>query len=229
MPGQPGAAAPSRRPGLGRVDVGQPQWPRPTPRPGTTRRRRPRPRSGWACARTGRAFTGAPSPGPGGRPAEAARGAAGGLLPVLDQPAPLAGDRGQAGLGVHRHREADHLEHRQVGSSRRRPPPRPGRGPRRRRSRAATEPGSRRSAARRAPARCSVPSSTAIVAHTMSSNSGRSGHHEVEGAGDEHGAVAEGAVLAHPADRGRERLGEDQVLTAARPSPRRIWSTGASS
>ncbi len=39
----------------------------------------------------------------------------------------------------------------------------------------------------------------------MSSNSGAQRlDHEVERAGDEHRAVAEGAVLAHPADGGRE-------------------------
>ena len=41
-------------------------------------------------------------------------GGAGGLVPVLDQPAPLAGDGGQPGLGVDGDGEADGLEHRQV-------------------------------------------------------------------------------------------------------------------
>ncbi len=45
----------------------------------------------------------------------AGAGAAGRLGPVLDQPAALAGDRGEAGLGVDRHGEADRLEQGQVG------------------------------------------------------------------------------------------------------------------
>ena len=36
--------------------------------------------------------------------------------------------------------------------------------------------------------------------------------HEVEGAGDQDGAVAEGPVLADPGDAGRERLGQQQVV-----------------
>ena len=44
----------------------------------------------------------------------------------------------------------------------------------------------------------------------MSSNSGRERlDDEVERAGDEQRAVAEAPVLAHPADAGGERLGED--------------------
>ena len=37
------------------------------------------------------------------------------LVEVLDEPAALAGEGGQARLGVHGHREADGLEHREVG------------------------------------------------------------------------------------------------------------------
>ena len=49
-----------------------------------------------------------------GADGEEGAGAAGGLGPVLDQPAALAGDGGQAGLGVDGDREADRLQQRQV-------------------------------------------------------------------------------------------------------------------
>ena len=58
---------------------------------------------------------------PGRRVARCSRGRSGAadgrarrLGPVLDVPAPLAGDGGQLGLGVDGHRDADRLEHRQV-------------------------------------------------------------------------------------------------------------------
>ncbi len=53
--------------------------------------------------------------------------------------------------------------------------------------------------------------------------------HEVEGPGDEHGAVPERPVGADPGDAGREGLGQQQVveqLPARRPAAR---STGAPS
>ncbi len=68
-------------------------------------------RSGGRCARPfGRQCARAS----GGRSAAAAEGHRG-LRPLLHQPAPLAGQGRQAGLGVDGHREADGLEHRQVG------------------------------------------------------------------------------------------------------------------
>ena len=131
-------------------------------RPGHAWRRR----TGPACARTRSAFIDRPSTrrrrvdDPGRRrcrrrPQRADRAAAAGAPPgalstVLDQPAPLAGEGGQPGLGVDRDREADGLEHRQVAtSSRRRRRTRRGRSRRRRRSRTGPGPGPRRSAARR--------------------------------------------------------------------------------
>ena len=132
-----GQAGPDLAPSRGRAAragrcraaaAGRP-WRRRRARP----RRRPwRRRSGAGCART--AAPSSPARSAGRRAARSAdgptsragrrggrrsgserRGAPpGDLVQVLDQPAPLAGQGGQAGLGVDRHGEADGLEHGQV-------------------------------------------------------------------------------------------------------------------
>ena len=51
----------------------------------------------------------------GGAIGRSLAGPAGRLRELLDQPAPLAGDRGETGLGVDRDREADDFEHRKIG------------------------------------------------------------------------------------------------------------------
>ena len=119
--GQPRLDAhPVRAGELGRVDVAELQRTdaRAGARRGAATPASP-PRSGAGCARTG-----GPSSRASPRAAAAARwpgadrhehpGRAGRLRPVLDQPAPLAGQGGEAGLGVHGDREADRFEHRQV-------------------------------------------------------------------------------------------------------------------
>ncbi len=171
MPDSSGRSGYQSSPGqLGRLGVEQPQRADARAPPGPEDRGHPgRGEPGQRCARR-------PGPSPaarsaGGprawparaaglvRPAAAAPrrssgpegqqgpGAAVGLVPVLDVPAPPAGDGGQPGLGVDRHREADRLEHGQVagrvGVGHRLAR---GRGPRPRRSRPAPGPGPRRSA-----------------------------------------------------------------------------------
>ena len=215
--GQPGPDADPVRAGqLGRVDVVEARaarrWPRRRARPSRRRvaaAKRASLRSKRSAfiarpSRDGPPVDGAPrwradSSGPIGseRPRPAGR-----LRPLLDQPAPLAGERGQAGLGVDGHREADRLEHRQVGrwSRRRRRSP-PARGPRRRSSRPGSGPGSRRSAA---------PSVELAGVGAVGASTRQLGgddlveqrpqrlDHEVERAGDEHRAVAERAGARAP-------------------------------
>ncbi len=153
---------------------------------------------------------------------------------VLDEPAPLAGDRRQTGLGVDRDREADRLEHRQVRGRvgvghATRPRSRPSRSRQSVEQRARPRPsaGPRRAGRSGRP----TPSSTSVPtrAQTMSSNSGRERFdHEVERAGDEHRAVAERTVLADPADRRGERRSSSSWLKCSRASASSC-SSGASS
>ena len=131
---------------------------------------------------------------------------------MLDQPAPAAGQRGQLGLGVDRHREPDRLQHGQVGGA-------VGVGHRlaqvqavggrvvRQRLVAGLPGGGRRQQA-------------AVVGAAVGAHLGRDDvveqgpqrrHHQVEGAGDEQRAVAHPAVLADAADAGGEGLDHQQV------------------
>ena len=181
------------------------------------------------CARRGapsrRAFTtGPPAVGVGDASwrrscGEGRSGAAAGTLPPTSTIARRSQPRlramvGQAGLGVHRDREADRLEHRQVGGG-------VGVGDRLAEVEAfgvgvvRTAPGPALSPVGghvdELAGVASRPRSSPRWAQTMSSNRGRSGSTTKSSAPViSTRAVAERAVLAHPADRRRERLREDQ-------------------
>ena len=205
---RPGGAGPaaSRRPGRsGSSILDQRQ----RARPGAQRRALSEPAT-LAAAKRGRdranwmrlhwSLTGPPWRGASGSRPRAARR----LGPVLDVPAPLAGDGGQLGLGVHRHRVADRLQHRQVAGR-----VGVGHGVRQRQALGLGVGGHeqgpglarRRHVDQLAGER---PSCSSSRAHTTSSNSGRSG--STTKSSDpvmQHRAVAQAAVLPHPAEARR--------------------------
>ena len=209
----------------------------PMPAPGPSRAARPpgRRRTVARCARRRVLSPSAPpTPAAGPEPARAAGlvrprraaprrssgprgssgpGAAVGLVPGLHVPAPPAGDGGQLGLGVDRHREADRLQHGQVAG-------RVGVGHR------LLEPqtlglgvvgqhqGPGLADGRQLSSRpVKSPSSSPSRAQTISSNSGRNGSTTKSRAPVMRiGPVPERLVGPDPGDARREGLGQQQVV-----------------
>ena len=158
--------------------------------------------------------------------------AAAGLVPVLDVPAPAPGDGGQAGLGVHRHREPDALEQRQVrrrvGVGHRLPEVEalaPRRSSASTRARASPVGGSCSSRPVSRPS-----ASSPRRAHTTSSNSGRRGSTTKSRAPVMSTVRCPRAAMGpHPGEAGRERLGQQQVVEHLRRVVRAAASAGAPS
>ena len=156
-----------------------------------------------------------------GTEGEGGLGAAVGLAPVLDVPTPPPGDGGQLGLGVDRHREAHRLQHGQVagrvGVGHRLLEPEPlGLGVVGQHQGAGLADGGQlfEPAGELAVGLAQAGADDVVEQRTQRLD------HQVEGTGDQDGAVAEGPVLADPGDAGRERLGQQQVVRRA-PTRRR--------
>ena len=136
------------------------------------------------------------------------------FVPLLDVPSPPPGDGGQPGLGVDRHREADAFEERKVrcrvgigdglaeveALGLRRSRPARARGPR------------PWGELFEATGEAAVVVLAELGAHHFVEERSQRLDHEVERAGDEHGAMPEGAMGAHAGEAGGERLRQEQVV-----------------